>query len=50
MFRDKEVDNHKYEASESTCHECTSRDEVENYKKKKIVEKEELILMKDMEN
>ena len=50
MFRDKKVDNHKYEACESTCQECTSKDEVENYKEEIVVEKEELILMKDMEN
>ena len=45
MFRSrKEVDNHMYEVRESTCHECTSKDEVENYKEDIVVEKEQLIM------
>ena len=38
-----------YEAFESTCHECTSKDEVENYKEHIVVEKEELSVKKDIE-
>ena len=45
-----EVDYHRYEGSKSTCHEWTSRDKVENYKEDIIVEKEELIRKKEMEN
>ena len=36
------------QACESTCHECTSKDKVENYKEYIGVEKEELIMQKDM--
>ena len=51
MFRNiKEVDNPIYEAWESTCHECTSKDEVGNLKEDIVVEKEELIMKKEMEN
>ena len=51
MFRNrKEVDNHMYEACRSTCHEMTSKDEVENYKKYIVVEKEEIVIKKVMEN
>ena len=51
MFRNrKEVDNHMYEACKSTCHELTSKGEVEHYKECIVVEKEELIIKKDMEN
>ena len=40
MFRNREeVDNHMYEACESTCHECTPKDEVENDKEDIVVEK-----------
>ena len=35
---------------ESTCHECTSTYEAENYKEDTVVEKEELIITKDKEN
>ena len=38
-----------YEECESTCRECTSKDEVQNYKEDIVVDMEELI-MKDMEN
>ena len=38
------------EACESTCHECTSKEEVEIYKEDIVIEKEELIKKKDMEN
>ena len=34
----------------STCHECSSKEEVENYKEDIDIEKEELIKKKDMEN
>ena len=45
MFKNrKEVDNHMDEARESTCHECTSKDEVENYKLDIVVEKEQLVM------
>ena len=51
MFRNrKEVDNYIYEACESTCQEFTSKDEVESYREDIVVEKEELIEQKDMEN
>ena len=51
MFRNrKEVDNYMYESCEPTCHECTSKDEVQSYKEDIVVEKEELIVKKDMEN
>ena len=38
------------QACESTCHECTSKEEVENYKEDIVIEKEEVIKKKDMEN
>ena len=38
------------QAFESTCHECTLKDEVENYKEDVVFEKEELIMKKDMKN
>ena len=38
------------QACESTCHDCTSKDEVENDKEDIVVEKEELIIKKEMEN
>ena len=51
IFRNRiEVDNHIYEVCESTCHECSARDEVENDKKYIIVETADLILKKDMEH
>ena len=39
-----------FEACKSTCHELTSKDEVEKYKEDIVVEKEELIIKKEMEN
>ena len=45
-----EVDNPMYEAFKSTCHDSTSKDEVENYKYDINVEKEALIMKKEMEN
>ena len=39
-----------HKAFELTCHECTSKDEVEHYKEDIGVEKEELIIKKNMEN
>ena len=51
MFKNrKEVDNHMYEACGSTCHECTSKDQVENDKEDIVVENEELVIKKDVEN
>ena len=38
------------EACEPTCHECTLKHEVENYKEDIVVKKEELVMKKDMEN
>ena len=35
------------QAYESTCHECTSKDEVEHYEEDIVIEKEELIMKKD---
>ena len=45
-----EVDNYMYEACKLTCHEWTSKDKVEHYKEDIVVEKEELIMKKEMEN
>ena len=53
IFRNRnEVVNHIYEVCESTCHECSAKDEVENEEEEKnnIVEKADLILKKDMEH
>ena len=51
MFRNwKEVDNHMYETFNSTCQKWTSKDEVENLKEDIVVEKEESIMKKVMEN
>ena len=51
MFRKrKEVDNHMYEACKLTCYEWTSKDKVENYKEDIDVEKEELIMKKEMKD
>ena len=51
VIRRKEVDNHMYKVRESTCHGCTSKDEVENYKEDSVVEKEQLIMKyENMEN
>ena len=38
------------QACESTCHECTLKDEVGHYKKDIVVEKEKLIIKKYMKN
>ena len=38
------------QACESTCHECTSKYEVEIYEEDMVVEKEESIKKKDMKN
>ena len=38
------------QACESTCHECTPKDEVENYKEDIVAGKEALLIKKDMEN
>ena len=49
MFRNRnEVDNLIYEACESTCHECSAKDEVENVKEDSVVEKADLIIKMDM--
>ena len=44
----KKVDTHMYDACELTCHECISKVEVKNYKEDVVVEKEELIVKKDI--
>ena len=49
MFRNRnEVGNLIYEACESTCHECSAKDEVENGKEDSFVQKADLIMKKDM--
>ena len=45
-----EVDNYIYEVCESTWHEGSTKDEVENYKEDSVVEKAYLIIKKDMEH
>ena len=51
MFRNrKEVDNHMYEACKSTCHEWTSKEGIDYDKEDIVVEKEEWIINKEMEN
>ena len=51
MFRNrKEIDNHMYEACKSSCHEWTSKDEVENNKEDIVVEKKGKILKRKIEN
>ena len=45
----KKVDNHIYGACESTCHECTAKDTVENDKEDSVVEDADLFKDKDME-
>ena len=51
MFRNRnEVGNLIYEACESTCHECSAKDEVENGKEDSFVQKADLIMKKDMGN
>ena len=34
----------------STCHECSAKDEVKNYKEDSVVEKADLIIKRDMEH
>ena len=51
IFRNrKEVDNHIFEACKPISSECTSKDEVKNYNGNIVVEKEELIMKKCVEN
>ena len=51
MFRNRyEVDNHIYELYESNCYACNTKDEVENYKNKSVVEKADLIIKNDMKH
>ena len=50
FIKRNEVNNHVYEICESTCHECTAKDEFENDKKYSIVEKVDLIRKKGMEH
>ena len=44
------VDNHIYKVCESTCHDCSTKCEVENYKGDSVVRKADLIIKKDMEH
>ena len=49
IFRNRnEVGNLIYEACESTCHECSAKDEVENGKEDSFVQKAYIIIKKDM--
>ena len=41
---------HAVQACESTCHECTPKDEVKSYKEDIVVMKEELIKKKVLKN
>ena len=51
IFRNrKEVDNHIFEACKPISSKCTSKDEVKNYNGNIVVEKEELIMKKCVEN
>ena len=52
MFGNKnnKVDDHIYEACESTCHKCSAKDKVEHYKEDSFVEDADLFMKKDMEN
>ena len=47
--RKNQEDNHIYEACESTCHECSVKDKVENYKEGSV-EVAGFLMKKDMEN
>ena len=46
----KQIDNHIYGACESTCHECSAKDKVENDKEGSVVEDVDSFMKKDMEN
>ena len=46
----KKVDDHIYEACESTCHKCSAKDKVENDIEDSDVENADLFKEKDMEN
>ena len=46
----KQIDNHIYGACESTCHECSAKDMVENNKEGSVVEDVDSFMKKDMEN
>ena len=51
MFRNRnKVDNHIYELCESNCYECNTKDEVDNYKNRSVVEKADLIIKNDMKH
>ena len=43
------IDNHMYKECESTCYECTSKDEVEHYKEDIVVFEGRINQKKDME-
>ena len=45
-----EVDNHIYEVCESTCLECSAKDEVKIYKEDSVVEKANLSIKNDIEH
>ena len=46
----KKIDNGIYEACESTCHECSAKDKLENDIEDSVVEDADLFKKKDMEN
>ena len=46
----KKIYHHIYEACESTCHECSAKDKVENDIEDIVVEDADLFKKKDMEN
>ena len=48
--KQNEVYNQMYEACESICNECTSKDKFETYKEGIVVEMKEMLIKKDMEN
>ena len=51
IFRNiNKVDNIIFKVCELTCHECSTKDEVENYKEHRVVEKADLIIKKDREH
>ena len=50
VWKYKKIDSHIYEACESTCHECSAKDKVENDIEDSVVEDADLFKEKDMEN
>ena len=51
IFRNRdEVENPINDVCESTCHECSAKDEVEHYKEDSVIQKADLIIKMDMEH